>query len=473
MITYNYNIGLTNTETKDRLIIMDADNGDQFATVPSLEKADIDEIYQLAKDKQKTWASKTISQRGEYLKKWSELLLSNKEILANAMVSEIAKPLKDAIVEIERTADLINYTIEEMYRLDLNAASSEQFYNQGKNKLAITKQKPVGIVLAISPFNYPVNLAAAKIAPALIAGNTVVFKPATQGSVVGIMIYNLLISTGIEPGVVNIVTGRGREIGDYLLEGSKYDLLSFTGGTKTGQHLADLNQMKPIVMELGGKDAALVLDDADLELSAKEIVSGAFNYSGQRCTAIKRVFVTKKNAGKLQQLLVELVEKLKVGKASDNADITPLIDLRTADYVYGLIEDAKANNNQLLIGGERDGQLIYPTIFTNVNVNERLAIEEPFGPVLPIIIVENEAEMIKFHNDSKYGLQASIFTKDVTKAMNIASELEVGSVNINGKTSRGPDNFPFTGYNDSGIGVQGIKPSLLSMTKAQTLVINH
>lgn len=473
MKTYQYKIGANRPKSTDVIEIKSVTGNKVIGLVPALNQQDIDDVYEIARGAQLTWSQLSISERASFLRKWAENLLANEESLAQMMVKEIAKPYNDALTEVRRTADLITYTVEEMYRLELSAASSEQFYDQGKSKLAITNRRALGVVLAISPFNYPVNLAAAKIAPALIAGNTVVFKPATQGSIVGIMMYQLLLETGITNGVVNIVTGRGREIGDYLVANDQYDFLSFTGGTSTGQHLAKLNQMKPMVMELGGKDAALVLDDADLTLAAKEIVAGAFNYSAQRCTAIKRVFVSEKIASQLEALIMDGVRKLSIGQAEENADITPLIDLRTADYVGELIKDALANQNQLLIGGNRDGQLIEPTVFTQVKANQRLAIEEPFGPVLPIIVVKDEVEMIKYHNQSKYGLQASVFTSDVTKALNLAPNLNAGSININGKTSRGPDNFPFTGYNDSGIGVQGIKPSLMAMTKPQTIVINH
>ncbi len=473
MKTYLYKIKNKKIEFSDFLEIPEVGTGNIIGRVPALNETHIDEVYSAAKAAQNNWQNLSISERALYLRKWAELLLKNESKLAEVMVREIAKPYNDAITEVRRTADLINYTIEEMYRLDVEAATSEQFYGQGKNKIAITKRKALGTVLAISPFNYPVNLAAAKIAPALISGNTVVFKPATQGSIVGVMITNVLLETGIPDGVMNIVTGRGRDIGDYLLENSEFDMLSFTGGTNTGKHLAKMSQMKPMVMELGGKDAALIMDDADLELSAREIIAGAFNYSGQRCTAIKRVFVTKTHAKQLEQLLIEEVSKLSIGKPEDNAVITPLIDQKSADYVIGLIEDAKANKSRLLIGGNYEGQLIEPTIFSDVKSNDRLAIEEPFGPVLPIIIVDSFEEMLELHNESNYGLQVSIFTRNITDVINIANKLNVGTVNINGKTSRGPDNFPFTGYNDSGVGVQGIKPSLKSMTKPQTIVINH
>ncbi len=455
---------------QDYVTIKNATNNEDYMMVPSLSRDDIDKIYQVAKVSGKKWAKLTISERAEYLKKWAELLLANKEELAEIMTNEIAKSYNDAITEVIRTAEIINYTIEEMYRIDINGASSEQYYGGNKGKIAITKRVPVGVVLAISPFNYPVNLAVAKIAPALVSGNTVIFKPATQGSIVGIKIIELLYQTGIDPTVVNIVTGRGREIGDYLVEKEEIDFISFTGGTTTGKNISKLSSMVPQVMELGGKDAAIILDDADLNLAAKEIVSGAFSYSGQRCTAIKRVLVSQKNEVELTNLIVNEVEKLTVGMPKNNPIIVPLISEASADYVWGLINSVA--DSQILCGKKREGNLIYPTVANNVKRNDRLAIEEPFGPVLPIIRYESIEEAIDIHNESEFGLQASIFGNNIHEVLNLAPHLEVGTVNINGKTSRGPDNLPFTGFKNSGMGVQGINASIMSMTKPQTLLIN-
>lgn len=468
----NYSILGTNQEITSFVEINNASTNQPFAKVPALSQTDIDAIAKFAKTQQKKWALLTIDERSKFLLAWADKLEANKEDLAQTLVIEIAKPYNDAITEIVRTADLIRYTVEEMYRLDLNAASSEQYYGGDRSKVAITRREPIGVVLAIAPFNYPINLAVAKIAPALISGNTVLFKPATQGSVSGIMIANLLAETGIMSGVLNVVTGRGREIGDYLVEREEIDFISFTGGTTTGKNIAKLAGMIPQVMELGGKDAAIVLDDADLDFAAKEIVGGAFNYSGQRCTAIKRVLVSEKNVETLTKNIVELTNALSVGKPEDNAVIVPLISKTSADYVEQLIEDAKAQGSIIETGGKRDNNLIYPTIISNVKRTDRVAHEEPFGPVLPIIVYKDLNEAIEIHNENEYGLQASIFGSNIDDMFKLTTQLEAGTINLNGKTSRGPDNFPFTGHKNSGLGVQGIRAALLSMTMAKTVVIN-
>lgn len=472
METLNYKV-LGKEQKFDKYVeINNASTNEPFAQVPALSQADIDAIAKYAVETQKQWALLTISERAKYLLAWAEKLEENKEELANLLVVEIAKPYKDAITEVVRTADIIRYTVEEMYRLDLNAASSEQYYGGNRSKVAITRREPIGVVLAIAPFNYPINLAVAKIAPALISGNTVLFKPATQGSVVGIKIANLLAETGIMDGVLNVTTGRGREIGDYLVELEEVSFISFTGGTSTGMNISKLAGMVPQVMELGGKDVALVLDDADLDHAAKEIIDGAFSYSGQRCTAIKRVLVSEQNVQVLTEKLVALTNNLTVGKPEDNAFIVPLISKASADYVEGLINDAKAQGSVIECGDKREGNIIYPTIVTNVKRTDRIAIEEPFGPILPIMIYQDLEEAIEIHNENEYGLQASIFGTNIDTMFHIAPKLEAGTINLNGKTSRGPDNFPFTGHKNSGLGVQGIKEALMSMTKPKTIVVN-
>lgn len=224
------------------------------------------------------------------------------------------------------------------------------------------------------------------------------------------------------------------------------------------------------MLELGGKDAAIVLEDADLDLAAKNIVAGAFGYSGQRCTAVKRVLVMDSVADELVGKVTDLVKGLTVGMPEDNADITPLINTKSADYVQGLIEEAKEKGAKPLFDFKREGNLLYPMVFDNVTTDMRLAWEEPFGPVLPFIRVKSVEEAVEIANKSEYGLQSSVFTRNFPRAFGIAEKLEVGTVHINNKTQRGPDNFPFLGVKDSGAGVQGVKYSIQAMTKVKSVV---
>ncbi|HGL1770627.1 TPA: NADP-dependent glyceraldehyde-3-phosphate dehydrogenase [Streptococcus pneumoniae] len=447
-------------------------NQEELGTVPAMTQTEADEAMQAARAALPAWRALSAIERAAYLHKTAAILERDKEKIGTILAKEVAKGIKAAIGEVVRTADLIRYAAEEGLRITGQAMEGGGFEAASKNKLAVVRREPVGIVLAIAPFNYPVNLSASKIAPALIAGNVVMFKPPTQGSISGLLLAKAFEEAGIPAGVFNTITGRGSEIGDYIIEHKEVNFINFTGSTPIGERIGRLAGMRPIMLELGGKDAALVLEDADLEHAAKQIVAGAFSYSGQRCTAIKRVIVLESVADKLATLLQKEVSKLTVGDPFDNADITPVIDNASADFIWGLIEDAQEKEAQALTPIKREGNLLWPVLFDQVTKDMKVAWEEPFGPVLPIIRVVSVEEAIAFANESEFGLQSSVFTNDFKKAFEIAEKLEVGTVHINNKTQRGPDNFPFLGVKGSGAGVQGIKYSIEAMTNVKSIVFD-
>ena len=447
-------------------------NQEELGTVPAMSQAEVDEAMKAARAALPAWRALSAVERAAYLHKTAAILVRDKEEIGTILAKEVAKGIKAAIGEVVRTADLIRYAAEEGLRITGQAMEGGGFEAASKNKLAVVRREPVGVVLAIAPFNYPVNLSGSKIAPALIAGNVVMFKPPTQGSISGLLLAKAFEEAGIPAGVFNTITGRGSEIGDYIIEHKEVNFINFTGSTPIGERIARLAGMRPIMLELGGKDAALVLEDADLEHAAKQIVAGAFSYSGQRCTAIKRVIVLESVADKLVTLLQAEVAKLTVGDPFDNADITPVIDNASADFIWDLIEDAQEKGAQALTPIKREGNLLWPVLFDQVTKDMKVAWEEPFGPVLPIIRVANVEEAIAFANESEFGLQSSVFTNDFKKAFEIAEKLEVGTVHINNKTQRGPDNFPFLGVKGSGAGVQGIKYSIEAMTNVKSIVFD-
>ena len=447
-------------------------NQEELGTVPAMSQAEVDEAMQAARAALPAWRALSAVERATYLHKTAAILERDKEEIGTILAKEVAKGIKAAIGEVVRTADLIRYAAEEGLRITGQAMEGGGFEATSKNKLAVVRREPVGVVLAIAPFNYPVNLSGSKIAPALIAGNVVMFKPPTQGSISGLLLAKAFEEAGIPAGVFNTITGRGSEIGDYIIEHKEVNFINFTGSTPIGERIGRLAGMRPIMLELGGKDAALVLEDADLEHAAKQIVAGAFSYSGQRCTAIKRVIVIESVADTLAALLQAEVTKLTVGDPFDNADITPVIDNASADFIWGLIDDAQEKGAQALTPIKREGNLLWPVLFDQVTKDMKVAWEEPFGPVLPIIRVASVEEAIAFANESEFVLQSSVFTNDFKKAFEIAEKLEVGTVHINNKTQRGPDNFPFLGVKGSGAGVQGIKYSIEAMTNVKSIVFD-
>lgn len=448
-------------------------NNSLLGRVPAMTKEEVDTAVQTAKEAQKKWSNVTINERAEILYKAADILLSNIDELSELMMMEIAKDRKSCKSEVTRTADFIKFTADTAKNLSGESLPGDSFPGFKNNKVLIVKREPLGVVLAISPFNYPINLSASKIAPGLMAGNSVVLKPATQGSLCGLYLARVFEEAGVPTGVLNTITGRGSEIGDYITTHKGINFINFTGSTEVGTRISKMTSMVPLLMELGGKDAAIVLEDADLELTASNIVAGGYSYSGQRCTAVKRILVVGKVADKLVEKIKEKIEKLIVGDPLEkDVDIVPLISSKAADFVYELIEDAKGKGADLVVGGKRDGNLIYPTLFDNVTTDMRLAWEEPFGPVIPIIRVKDKDEAIEIANRSEYGLQSAVFTRNINDAFYVADKLEVGTVQVNNKTERGPDHFPFLGVKASGMGTQGVRYSIESMSRPKATVIN-
>lgn len=447
--------------------------GKIIGMVPAMSQKEVNEAIEGNKKAQKEWKNTTINERSKILYKAAELLEREADALGELIMMEVAKDRKSAKSEVIRTADFIRFTADSAKSIQGESVSGDSFPGYNKNKVSMVSREPLGVVLAISPFNYPVNLAASKIAPAIVGGNAVAFKPATQGSLSGLYLAKIFEEAGVPAGVINTVTGRGSEIGDYVVTHEGIDFVNFTGSSAIGERIAQKVKMIPYLMELGGKDAAVVLKDADLDLAAKNIVAGAYSYSGQRCTAIKRVLVVDEVADKLVEKIAEGIKNLKVGNPLEvDADIVPLIDNKSADFVYGLIEEAVKLGGKLVAGGEREGNLIYPTLIDHVTEDMRLAWEEPFGPVLPIIRVKDMEEAIEIANKSEYGLQSSVFTQNINDAFYVAGKLEVGTVQVNNKTERGPDHFPFIGVKKSGVGAQGIRYSIEAMTRLKGTVIN-
>lgn len=448
-------------------------DGSLVGKVSAMNTGEVDKAIRVAKEAQKEWKTVPISEKAKILHKAATLLEENIDAMADIMIREVAKDRKSAEGEVRRTADFIRFTADAAKNIVGESLPGESFPGFKKNKISIVTREPLGVVLAISPFNYPLNLAASKIVPALMAGNSVVLKPATQGSITGIHLVKILQNAGLPNGVLNSITGRGSEIGDYTVTHPEIDFINFTGSTEVGKRISSITTMVPILMELGGKDAAIVLEDADIELASQNIVQGAFSYSGQRCTAVKRILVVESIADKLVEVLRNKIEKLKIGNPlKEQVDIVPLIDEGAVEFVEELIKDARDKGATLVTGGKAEGNTVYPTLFDHVTEDMRLAWIEPFGPVLPIIRVKDKNEAIQISNKSEYGLQGAVFTNNINEAFDIADKLEVGTVQINNKTERGPDHFPFLGVKSSGLGTQGIRYSIEAMSRPKAIVIN-
>jgi glyceraldehyde-3-phosphate dehydrogenase (NADP+) len=447
-------------------------DGSLVGKVHEFTPEEIEAVLSAAHEHQPGWAEQPLDARARLMSAAADRMEARVDELAELLLMEVAKARKDSRDEVLRSADFIRYTAEEAKRVVGDAQFSDSFPRQSRNKLSISYRVPLGCVLAIPPYNYPINLAVSKIVPGLVAGNAVVLKPPTQGALSGTVLVDVFHEVGVPSAVLHAVTGRGSRIGDLLVQHKDVDMISFTGSTETGQALAKKAAMIPLMLELGGKDAAIVLGDADLDAAATDIVAGAFAYSGQRCTAVKRVLVVESVADELVQRLEERVRSLSVGDPRDDCTVTPLVDPSSAEGAVLMTEQAVNKGARLVVGGTREGSLVSPTLLDHVTPDMDVAWVEPFAPVLPVIRVQHAAEAVRLANASEYGLQAAIFSNDVNAAMHLSLSLDVGTVQINGRTARGPDHFPFLGTKSSGMGTQGVRYSIEAMTRLKSMVFN-
>lgn len=451
-----------------------------LGSIQDMNTDEIDIVIDSSKKAFNLWKDTDISYRIEILHKASEIIRENKDLLVTLIIKEIGKPYTESMDEVLRTADLIDFYAEEGQRIYGEVLTSDMYPRSKKGKIAITKRVPIGIILSIPPFNYPLNETIPKIVGAIISGNTTILKAPSVGGITNIILGEIFKSAGLPNGVLNIISGQSSVIGDYILQKKEIDGLNFTGGNKTAMHIQTLLSQRntpfpTILMGLSGKDAAIVLKDADLDKTATEIAIGAFSFAGQRCTAIKRVLIENDIADIFIEKLKKIVEERYIlGDPIDkNILLGPVINDQEANHIESLLNDAMDKCAKIITGGKINGRFIEATILDNVTENMNIAWEEQFGPLLPIIRVKDVHQAIEISNKSEYGLQSSVFTKDISKAFLCAEKLEVGGVQINGRDSRGPDNFPFNGIKNSGYGnIQGAKYLIESLTRIKTTIIN-
>jgi len=420
-------------------------------------KKDVNEAIAAAENAQKAWRETPAPKRGEILFKVAERLLQNKESLAQDMTREMGKIIGETRGDVQEAIDLTYYTAGEGRRLLGETVPSEL-----KNKFCMSVRMPVGIVSAITPWNFPLAIPSWKLVPALICGNTVVIKPATDTPLSVVNFVKIFEQAGLPPGVLNLVTGTGSDVGTPMVEHDKVKLVSFTGSTDTGSVIASscARNMKQYSLEMGGKNAIIVMDDADLELAVEGVIFGAFGTTGQRCTACSRVIVHKKVLKKFTAMLVARTKTLKLGDGlKTKTDVGPLINENQRTKVDNYVQIGKKEGAKLLIGGKhasgkdcKNGSFYLPTIFGDVVSKMRIAQEEIFGPVVAIIPCNSFEQAVEIVNDSKFGLSSAIYTRDVNRAFKAMETLDTGITYINASTIGAEIQLPFGGTKGTGNG---------------------
>ncbi|WP_044747432.1 alpha-ketoglutaric semialdehyde dehydrogenase GucD [Bacillus alveayuensis] len=415
---------------------------------------DVDLAVQAAKSAFKNWSKMSAVNRGLFLEKAAALLEQRADEIAEIATKEMGKVLAEMKGEVLRGVAILRYYAQEGMRTNgevLPSASDEKFL--------FTKRVPLGVVGVITPWNFPVAIPIWKMAPALVYGNTVVFKPAAETGVTAAKIVEIFAEAGLPQGVLNLVNGDGAVAGNALVEHEDVHAITFTGSNAVGRQIAAKAALKgkKYQLELGGKNPAIVLEDADLELAANLTVAGAMKQTGQRCTATSRVYVHEQVYDTFKELLLEKVRSLKIGNGLDpNAQMGPVASKKQFDTVIGYIEKGKEEGASLLVGGGvpkeqglEKGYFIEPTIFENVAHDMTIAREEIFGPVLCLIKVKNYEEAIEKANDTVYGLSASLFTNNLGRTFQFVDDIEAGLIQINGETGGAEPQAPFGGMKES------------------------
>jgi len=432
-------------------------DGETLGVFPKSGPEDVDRAVAVAKDAFEDWRLVPAPKRGEILFRFAHLVTEHKAELTDLMTHEMGKVKAEAGGDVQEAIDMSYYMAGEGRRLWGQTTPSEL-----RDKFNMSVRMPIGVVGVITPWNFPIAIPSWKIAPALVAGNTIVFKPATDTPLLGERFVELLVEAGVPAGVVNIVHGGGGAVGDRLVRHPDVPVITLTGSRETGvqvmRNAADC--LKHVHLELGGKNAILVLDDADLDLAVDGIIWSAFGTSGQRCTAASRVIVQDGVYDELSTRLVAAAEKLRLGAGwEDDTDVGPVINQRALDKIHSYTQIGIDEGAKLLTGGEvasgdglDNGHYYRPTLFGDVEPQMRIAQEEIFGPTTALIRVNDVDEAMRVANGVRFGLSSSIFTRDVNKAFRAVRDLAAGITYVNAGTIGAEVHLPFGGTKDTGNG---------------------
>jgi acyl-CoA reductase-like NAD-dependent aldehyde dehydrogenase len=410
--------------------------------------------------------------RAEILVKVAGALGRRHEEVARLISDEAGKPMKAAKVEAARAMSTYTFAAVEARKLTGETVPMDAS-QAGEGKLALTLREPAGVVGAISPFNFPLNLVAHKIAPALAAGCAVVLKPASQTPLSALLLAELETEAGLPPGWLNVLVGPSSEIGDVLVEDERVKVLTFTGSSGVGWGLRERAPRKKVNLELGNSTPLIVEGDADLEAAASATATHGFSFAGQSCISIQRVYVERGSYDDFVGRLVPKVEQLVLGDPADEeTDVGPVIDADARDRILEWLEEARRAGAEILTGGELEGDLIKPTVVANASPELKVSCEEVFGPVVVVNPYDTLEEAIELANGTRYGLQAGIFTSSLDSAFEAAQKLEFGGVTVNEAPTFRADQMPYGGVKDSGNTREGPAYAVREFTEPRLVVID-
>lgn len=447
-------------------------SGAVIAKLSISTKEEVLEAIQSAKKTQEVMKNMTALERSEILGKVADLFEEQLEECAHILTQENAKPLKSARGEIIRTIETYRFASEEAKQLTGETIPMDAAKG-GKGKFGFTKREPLGVIAAITPFNFPFNLVAHKLGPAFAAGNTVVLKPASQTPLSALKTAELFEKAGLPAGALNVVLGRGGDVGDILVKHPDIKLVTFTGSLEVGLDIKAKSGLKKATLELGSNSAVVVDSTEDIESTAQRCVEGAFTFAGQVCISVQRIYVKEELYESFTNAMLDAVKGWKCGDPTEEStDISALVTEKEAMRAEQWVQEAEQEGAEILCGGNRTGSIVEPTIIANAPAHLSINCQEAFAPLVVVQSYKNFEEAISYVNDSQYGLQAGVYTTSVEKAFKAIDEIEVGGVIINDIPTFRVDQMPYGGVKNSGTGREGIKYATEEMTELKLAVFN-
>ena len=456
----------------ERLIVLDKYSGERIGEVPVADAQEVDRAVRVAREAFETWRDRPAHERAGILRRAADLVEARRDEFTTTIAREAGKAWKHAAVEVNRGIETLTFSAEEARRIhgetvpmDASAA--------GEGRVGFYFRMPLGVIAAISPFNFPLNLVAHKVGPALAAGNTIVLKPAEETPLTAVRLRDVLVDAGLPEGVLQLVHGEGPTTGEALVTHPLPAKVTFTGSPPVGRRILQVAGLKRVTLELGNNSGTLVEPDADLDAAIPRCVLSAFANAGQVCLSLQRLYVHEDIADRFITEFVRQTEALKVGNPIDPAtDVGPLISDEAADRAESWIRDAAADGARVLTGGRREGRLVWPTVLVDTRPDMAVMCREAFAPLVSIVRYRTYDEGLALLADTPYGLQAGVYTRDLRKAFEAVRRLDMGGVMVNDTSMFRVDHMPYGGNRMSGIGREGVRYAVEEMTSLRMVVVN-
>jgi len=445
--------------------------GQALGAVATARREDVDAALAAAQRAAPLMADLPAHKRSEYLLRAAALIRERRDDFARTIAAEAGKALKYARAEVDRGISTFTIASEEAKRLQGETVPLDAV-PAGEGYFGFWVRRPVGVIAAISPFNFPLNLVAHKVAPALAAGNTLVLKPASTTPLTAVKLCEVLVEAGLPAGAINLVVGSGSTVGEWLITDPRVAKITFTGSPPVGQHITQVAGIKKITLELGNTSPVIIAPDADLDFVAKRCAIGAYYNSGQVCISVQRIYSQREVYEPFAEKFVQASEAMIVGDPLDErVDVGPMIDSHEVDRIDGWVHEAQTAGAQVLTGGKRAGNVYWPTVLTNVQPAMKVVAEEAFAPIASVIACDDFEEALRQADATPFGLQVGVFTRDINRVFRAIKRLNFGGVIINDTPVFRADHMPYGGNRQSGLGREGVRYAMEDMTNIQMVSI--